>query len=492
MHFSLPYTSVGYATRSHGLIGGMQAAGCDVRVYTRSGFPFDFKPELEGQDIPSSDVVDGVEYHRVLESGRRGNSESEYLLGCVRAYERVLREEQPEVVHAASNYVTALPALIAARRLGLPFIYEIRGFWEITRSSRDSEFENSTRYALMRHFEGLVTRHADHVFTLTSAMKEELMRRGVEESKITLVHNGVDPERFVPAAPQMALAERLGLPSGVPVIGYVGSFVDYEGLDDLVTAGVMLARRGIDFRMLLVGDGAELPRLRELVVREGVADRVLLTGRVPHDEVEAYYSLIDICPFPRKPWEVCELVSPLKPFEAMAMEKAVVVSSTHALREIVEDGENGLVFEKGSASSLAASLERLLADTALRKRLARAGRAWTLQNRTWGEGGRVVVEGYRAPHRPRPETRRGSPRERHRRADGPRAERCAIARVGAEARRSSLTSSGTARSLSGIMGNAQRVLRKAGRAGESPTAAPHRPTCRGTTFHRQVVPGISI
>jgi glycosyltransferase involved in cell wall biosynthesis len=318
------------------------------------------------------------------------------LLSCAEAYERVLREERPEVVHAASNYITALPALIAARRLGLPFIYEIRGFWEITRSSRDTEFENTTRYALMRHFEGVVARAADHVFTLTSAMRDELVQRGVEAEKITLVHNGVDPERFVPLAPRLDLADRLGLPRDVPVIGYVGSFVDYEGLDDLVQACSLLHERGVVFRLLMVGDGAEMNRLRQLVTETNLQDRVLLTGRVPHDEVEDYYSLVDICPFPRKPWEVCEMVSPLKPFEAMAMRKAVVVSSTHALREIVTHEQTGLVFQKGDPVALADALERLLRDPALRERVAENGRAWATQERSWNASGRVVVEGYRA------------------------------------------------------------------------------------------------
>jgi glycosyltransferase involved in cell wall biosynthesis len=395
LHFSLPYTSVGYATRSHGLIAGIQAAGYDVRPYTRPGFPHDFKPELEAATLPEVDHVDGIDYRRLLDGSRRGNSESEYLLSSIDAYERVLRAERPELVHAASNYVTALPALLAARRLGLPFIYEIRGFWEITRSSRDSEFENSARFAMMRQFEGLVARAADHVFTLTSAMKAELIQRGVRPERISLVHNGVDPQRFLPCEPHQHLASRLGLSRSVPVIGYVGSFVDYEGLDDLLRACGLLSRRNIDFRLLLVGDGAVMNELQRLVQDEGLEQRAILTGRVPHDEVGAYYSLVDICPFPRKPWEVCEMVSPLKPFEAMAMQKAVVVSSTHALGEIVSDGQNGLVFQKGSVDSLADCLERLVKDLALRQRLERQGRDWVLEHRTWQAAGRVVVAGYR-------------------------------------------------------------------------------------------------
>jgi glycosyltransferase involved in cell wall biosynthesis len=395
LHFSLPYTSVGYATRSHGLLAGVRAAGYDVKAYTRPGFPQDFKPELEGQSLPELDVVDGIEYRRLFAGGRRGMTESEYLLSSAAAYEQVLRAERPEVVHAASNYVTALPALLAARRLGLPFIYEIRGFWEITRSSRDSEFENSARFAMMRHHENLVAREADRIFTLTSAMKDELVRRGVDADKIDLVHNGVDPERFQPLVRDSELAARLDLPVGVPVIGYVGSFVDYEGLDDLVRAAGILARRRLDFRLLLVGDGATLEAVQRLVEAEQLSDRTRLTGRVRHDEVDKYYSLVDICPFPRKPWEVCEMVSPLKPFEAMAMNKVVIVSSTHALSEIVRDGETGLVFQKGSPEALARGLERLIAEPALRERLQATAREWVLAQRTWQSAGRVVVEGYR-------------------------------------------------------------------------------------------------
>jgi glycosyltransferase involved in cell wall biosynthesis len=394
LHFSLPYSSVGYATRSHGLIAGIRTLNYDIRPYTRPGFPHDFKPELAGTSLPELDIIDGIEYRRLFEGGRRGSSESEYLINSIDSYEQVLLAERPEIVHAASNYVTALPALIAARRVGLPFIYEIRGFWEITRSSRDNDFENSTRFALMREFEGLVAREADHVFTLTSAMKQELVRRGVAEEKISLVHNGVDAERFVPMKPSIALAQKLGLSLGVPVVGYVGSFVDYEGLDDLIRAAGLVARRGVDFRLLLVGDGAVMEELQRLVAEERLGDQVLLTGRVPHDQVEAYYSLVDICPFPRKPWEVCEMVSPLKPFEAMAMQKAVVVSSTHALSEIVEDGVTGLVFQKGSANALADALEELLRNGERREQLARAGRAWTLAHRTWLESAKVVATSY--------------------------------------------------------------------------------------------------
>lgn len=392
--FSLPYTSVGYATRSHGLALGIKNAGWDIRPYTRPGFPFDLKPELEGQTLPNQDKIDGIVYRRIFDIGRKGMSEVEYMLSAVRLVEEIIKEEQPEIVHAASNYITALPALIAARRLGVPFIYEVRGFWEITRSSRDDGFENTTKYRFMQFYEGITARHADRVVTITTAMKEELIARGVLEKCIDIAYNSVDPDRFFPRPPNKTLAASLGIPEGVPVIGYVGSFVDYEGLDDLVTACAGLKTTGHDFRLLLVGDGAVLDDLKRQVEDTGLADKTIMTGRVPHEVVEDYYTLIDITPFPRKPWEVCELVSPLKPYEAMALSKAVVVSNTRALSEIVTHGTNGLHFEKGNVADLQQTLARLVRDHTLRKTLGTMAREWVLEQRTWDTAGKVCAKSY--------------------------------------------------------------------------------------------------
>lgn len=392
--FSLPYTSVGYATRSHGLAQGIQNAGWDIRPYTRPGFPYDFKPELEGQILPQSDEVDGVTYRRLFDIKRNDMNEVDYLFSAIAHYERVIEEEQPQIVHAASNYVTALPALIAARRKGVPFVYEVRGFWEVTRSSRDESFVHTGKYRFMQLFEGLVARQADALITITSAMREELIGRGVVPERIAVAYNSVDPERFLPRPANLELAQRLGIPQGLPVIGYIGSFVDYEGLDDLISAAAGLKLKGYEFRLLLVGDGAVFDSLREQVEVLGLQQEVLLTGRVPHDEVEDYYSLIDIAPFPRKPWEVCELVSPLKPFEAMALQKAVVVSSTRALLEIVEDGYNGLVFEKGSQASLQDALEQLLTEAEQRRQLGVNARKWITQERSWDVAGKVCGRAY--------------------------------------------------------------------------------------------------
>lgn len=392
--FSLPYSSVGYATRSHGLAIGIKKSGWDIRPYTRPCFPYDFKPGLEAQILPEHDDVDGLAYRRIFDFDRKGMNEARYLHASITSLTRVIEREQPEVVHAASNYATALPALIASRRLGVPFVYEMRGFWEVTRSSRDEAFENTPKYRFMQLFDGLVAKHADHVITINTAMKEELIARGLQAEKISIVFNSVDPARFIPNPPKVALAEKLGIPVGVPVIGYVGSILDYEGLDDLMTAAAGLKQSGREFRVLLVGDGAELESIRAQVQSLSLDDKVILTGRVPHEEVEDYYSLVDIAPFPRKPWKVCELVSPLKPFEAMALEKVVVVSSTRALKEIVDHERTGYVFEKGNVDSLRLILDCLICHPEKRASVGKAAREWIIKERSWDRAGATVSKAY--------------------------------------------------------------------------------------------------
>ncbi len=397
LHNSLPYSSGGYATRAQGLALGLQAAGLEVVALSRPGFPRDTKPELLDAALPAEDVIEGVRYLRADRPLRDAETSiAAYVPAAADVMEAQLRALRPEIVVAASAYLSALPALIAARRLGLPFIYEVRGFWEITRISRNPALEQSAFFKVQRLLEAEIGRHADHVFTLTGPMRDELVGRGVPAEKITLLPNSCDPERFTPRPRDAGLAARLGIPADVPVIGYIGTFVQYEGLDDLARAAALLRRRGLVFRLMLVGNentsgterGPITTEIERVAAEEGLADWLILPGRVPHAEVEAYYSLIDVAPFPRKPQPVTEMVSPMKPLEALAMEKAVVVSSVRALTEMVADGETGLVFAKGDVESLADVLARLIGDAGLRARLGRAGRAWVAESRTWTETAR--------------------------------------------------------------------------------------------------------
>lgn len=395
LHNSLPHHSAGYATRTHGLLSELNRSGWTVDGVTRLGYPYDMPGKASIPDVPSAELIGDVTYRRLI-TGREIEKKNP-LLPYTDRYADALKElahaQRPALLHAASNHWNGLTAVRAARELGIPSVYEVRGLWEVTRASRDPEWARGNGYKFMARMETDAAIGATRVFAITNALRDEMIHRGVDESKIEVVPNGVDTDRFTPIARDEALAEALGV-TGKTVVGYVGSVLDYEGLDLLIEAAADLRDDRDDFHVLIVGDGAELERLQAVVEDRSLDDVITFTGRVPHEEVERYYSVIDITPFPRLPLPVCEMVSPLKPFEAMAMGKAVIASDVAALAEFVTPGMNGLLHEKGEVSSLRAELERLLDDGDLLARLGARARAWVVEHRDWRVLARTMSRAY--------------------------------------------------------------------------------------------------
>lgn len=386
---TLPYTSNGYAIRSQAILRFQKERGFRPVVVTRLGFP-------EGKNSDKADVlreaVNGLLAYRLLDDDHRLRFTpiQTYLTRYVEALERVVEEVRPEAIHAASNFFNGYPAAVVARSQGLPFIYEVRGFWEMTRAAVIEGYNDSAKYQSHRRMEREVIQAADQVVVIGETLKEHLVGEGVEADKITVVPNGVDTQQFEPMPPDRELAARWGL-EGKRVIGFIGSITSYEGLDDLIAAFARLSEQMDDLRLLIVGGGSELPRLKELAAQLGVNKQVIFTGRVEHDAVPRYYSLVDVCPFPRIDAAVCELITPLKPLEAMALAKTVLVSDLPALRELVREGETGLVFRRGDVDALTEALAEVLGAPGEAERMGRKAREWVLQERDW----RDVVTRYR-------------------------------------------------------------------------------------------------
>lgn len=391
---SMPHTSGGYATRSHGVLTGLAALDWDVVAVTRPGFPYDRWPSADLRVVADEDEIDGIGYHRVLDERRRYPQYplTSYVGGYADALEQQARTHGASLIHASSFYVNGLAAQAAAARLGVPFVYEMRGLEELMKISRDPSFASSERNAFLEHLETTICHSADRVFVITEALRQLMIERGVPASKLVVLPNGVHADRFERRPRDPLLEAQLGV-AGKTVIGYAGGLVDYEGLDLLLEAVSVLRQRRpgpADFHLVVVGDGHVERRLHALASSLGVDDVVTFTGRVPHEEVARYLSLFDVAPFPRLPLPVCEAISPIKPFESMAMGKAVVVSSVAALTEIVTDGSTGLVFEKGSASGLARALELLLDSPELRRSLGESARAWVRAERDWSSIVKIV------------------------------------------------------------------------------------------------------
>ena len=399
---SLPHTSSGYAIRTHGLVSSTVSKGYEVEVVLRNGYPLDRNDFLESS-ISKNEIIDSVKYHfNSEESSSLINYQEVYNFNKFREYQtqatdtliQHAKSVKPSLIHSASNFVVGLAGARAAKALGIPSIYEIRGFWHLTQSTKRAGYENSDHYNLSEHFEIETAKQSDYVFTITQALKDILVEKGVQESKICILPNAVDASKFKIMKKDKDLEKELGFKNKF-VIGYVGSFVDYEGLDLLLEACALLKESHGDlFKLLLVGDGQVMQQLRRTVQFLQLEDYVVFAGRVSHDEVQRYYSLIDIAPLPRKGLRVCELVSPLKPFEAMASGKVLITSSVQALAEIVDDGNTGLVFEKDNAKDLAAKLELVLLDANLRKKIGENANKWVLENHSWDVISKRVTDIY--------------------------------------------------------------------------------------------------
>ena len=396
LHNSLPYNSGGYAARGHGLMCGVKAIGWDVQVITRRGYPHDRKgmSDLSTDDLQ---IVDEIPYHRLIEL-KRGYGQiniASYLQAYAEDLAEKVRELRPSILHAASNHINGLVVNAVAKHFNIPSIYEVRGLWEITRISRQPEFEGSEYFQMMSNLEANSASEATYIFAITNALSEEMKRRIGKECEVGFLPNGVHANRFVPKKPNFELKSTLEIPKEAVVLGYIGSVVSYEGLDLLIESLPLVKERtAASFKLMIVGDGAYMPKLHDMVDQLELHDDVIFTGRVPHEEVEDYYSIVDIAPFPRLPQPVTEMVSPLKPFEAMAMEKAVFSSNVQALSEIVQHDETGVLFEKGNSEDLANKLSILISDKKLRERLGKNGREWVVENRDWGSISKTLAEVY--------------------------------------------------------------------------------------------------
>ena len=381
---SLPQDATGYSMRTQAVVPALQNHGLTVHCLTRPGFPW--HRGLSGPAEPAQ--IGSVTYHRSGSEAHRIPSDFSSFYAAERELIDRLSELRPTAVMAASNHQTAIPALLAARRLGLPFIYDVRGFWEYSRLANHPGWGGSDGYRVACELEKLTARSSDLVLTLNAAMRDELMSRGVAPERICLFPNAADPARFFPRKRSRSLSERLQITPDIPVIGYIGSFNAYEGLEDLLFAGITLSRKGYDFRMILVGsdqgsDTGIFDSLHRQAEEAGISEKVILPGRIPAEDVAEWYSLIDISPLPRRSAEVTRKVPALKPLEAMAMGKCLVVPDLPPMIEIVQHGHSGMIYQQGCHDSLVETLAILIKDKDLRQRLGAEARRWVSQERNW-------------------------------------------------------------------------------------------------------------
>jgi PEP-CTERM/exosortase A-associated glycosyltransferase len=343
--------------------------------------------------------VDGWHFYRTIDREVRhkslpGVGEFKMMHRVEERLQEVAEHVRPDVLHAHSPVLNALPALRVGKRLGIPVVYEVRAFWEDAAVDHGSTVEGSVRYRFTRWLETRALRQVDHVFTICEGLRSDIVGRGIPASKVTVIPNAVDVESFATGGVvDMSLKAELGM-AGATVLGFIGSFYAYEGLDLLLNALPQIIARLPEVKVLLVGGGPQDETLRLQARALGVADKVIFTGRVPHDQVQRYYDLIDVLAYPRHSMRLTELVTPLKPLEAMAQGRLLVASDVGGHKELIRHGETGLLFEAGSADSLANTIVDLVSAKETWPALRAAGRRFVETERNWTES----IARYRLPY----------------------------------------------------------------------------------------------
>ncbi len=334
---------------------------------------------------PDQEVADGLHFSRTrgAVSSLPALGEWQEIAALADKATSTAQSFKPDLIHAHSPCLDGVAGLRAARRLGVPFLYEIRAFWEDAAVGNGTGREGSIKYRLTRALETWVVKRADAVAVICEGLRMDLIARGIPAEKIMVSPNGVDLGLFGdPPAPDTELAAQLGL-TGADVIGFIGSYYDYEGLDDLIAAMPLIVAQRPKAQLLLVGGGPMEDALKAQTAATSVAERIHFVGRVPHHEVERYYSLIDILAYPRKKMRLTDLVTPLKPLEAMAQLKLVAASDVGGHRELITDGVTGSLFAPDSPPALAQALVSLFENRAMWDQRRKTAREYVEQDRNW-------------------------------------------------------------------------------------------------------------
>jgi PEP-CTERM/exosortase A-associated glycosyltransferase len=374
---SIPLQS-GYTFRTLSILAAQRERGWETVHLTSPKHTRPFVPE---------ETEEGWLFYRTPPVGRFVASLPIYqyvalMQATARRLDEVVEKTKPDILHAHSPVLNAIPALRVGRARGIPVVYEVRGFWEDAAASHGSGKEMGLRYRLSRRLESYALRRANAIAVICEGLRQDLLERGIPDQKVTVIPNAVNPAEFSLPPRDQALADKLGL-RGAVVIGFLGSFYSYEGLHLLIEALPAMLREMPELRLLLVGGGPADADLRARAQALGVGAQTIFTGRVPHSDVNRYYALIDVLAYPRVRMRLTDLVTPLKPLEAMALGKIVVASDVGGHRELIRDGETGNLFRADDKDELARTMLRVLRHRDVWPAQLAAGRRYVEAERTW-------------------------------------------------------------------------------------------------------------
>ena len=394
----LPFHISGYTTRTHEILKNLQSV-CEkdgnkkLFVLTRTGYPWDRKDALSYPEKNEGfNILDGIRYDHLKEP-KNNKLTVFYAEEAAKALEKYIIEHNISCVHAASNHVNALPALIAAKRLGIPFQYEMRGLWELTRISRCPEFAKSHNFKLGLDLEALVAKNADRVFAISNQLSLYIQKKwGVKPERIALLPNCADIDRIKPCVTSDSDADSSNgsCENDAVTIVYAGSLIVYEGLQTLLRAlQVLIFEKHKNVKLDVLGDGEYRKKLEELTRELNLTEYVRFLGRVSPDEAKKKQDNCGLVCIPRDPYEVCQIVPPIKMVEAMAKEKCVIVPDLPVFKDELGEGEPGssgcLFFKSGDSNDLARVLEENIFDRDGLIEKGRMARQYVIRHRQWNQ-----------------------------------------------------------------------------------------------------------
>jgi len=375
---SIPLHS-GYSFRTLAILKEQRALGWET---------FHLTSPKQGPAAADEEGVNGWQFYRTrppggLLEGVPGLGEIELMGEVAYRIEQLVKHLRPHVLHAHSPVLNAIPALRVGRRLGIPVVYEVRALWEDAAVDHGTAREGGLRYRLSRGLETWALKRVDAVTTICEGLRGDIVARGIAPEKVTVIPNAVDINEFAAGGvPDPELKRQLGL-DGAIVLGFIGSFYAYEGLAVLLRAVPQLLAQNPSIRVLLIGGGYQEAELKRLAAELGIGNQVIFTGRISHDEVRRYYDLIDVLIYPRLSMRLTELVTPLKPLEAMAQGRLLAASDVGGHRELIRADETGVLFKAGDSESLATTVLKLLGEPQRWPKLRAAGRHFVETERNW-------------------------------------------------------------------------------------------------------------
>ena len=378
---SIPLHS-GYTFRTRAILEQQKALGWKTYHLTGPKHNQVAKPESRVE------VIDDLKFYRSDELNSTWyNLPIINQLAVVKSLQKrldeIIPEIKPDIIHSHSPALNGLAAVKAGKKYNIPVVYEIRAFWEDAAVDHGTSKEWGLRYRITRALETYVIKNAQAVTTICEGLRKDIVERGVAESKVTVIPNAVDLDKFSgDTTKDEALAESLGLKNAM-VLGFIGSFYAYEGLPLLIEALPEIISKQKNIKLLLVGGGPDEQKLKQKIDELGLNDKVIFTGRVPHEKVQAYYNLVDIFIYPRYPMRLTELVTPLKPLEAMAQNRLVVASDVGGHKELINDGQNGKLFQAGNSSALAKAVLSLTENKDQWQSYHQAGKKYVQEERNW-------------------------------------------------------------------------------------------------------------